>query len=510
MAEQLVSIAERYGQLESDKSATSDRAEQCAELTLPYAFVEENSTSQSNLNRGYTQGFGAQLVNHLVGKLALTILPPSQPFYRFSPTQEAMDAVAQGDPNKKFEIEKILATKEEGVLRGINKSNFRSSLYPALRLAVITGNCIIEKLDEGYKVINLRDYVIKRDFKGKVVEFIIREKLDNETVPEEFKAGIKEEDEGDIELFTSVTLEDGSYVMRQEMLGEMVGTEQTFKKFSEKFIDVGWNKIDGEDYRRSFVEDHLGTLIALEKLTTAVFEGIAESLKIVKLVNPNGQTAYEDYIEADHGDAIIGQEGDVTEITSGKTQDLMVAKQLIDEMKQELAKAFLVTGAAIRHSERTTAEEVSLVAAEVEASLGGIYTAISDDIQRPIVEQQMKALKVEGGDDVDVIITTGVQALGRNVEMSKIRNVMQELAMFGNIVGPEEIQRSVNADAVIAAIIANSGVASKEFIYSQMQKDEKEIAQKEDQLAMQMAQGGMPQLGQNMANEATAAMGGQV
>ena len=180
MAEQLVSIAERYGQLESDKSATSDRAEQCAELTLPYAFVEENSTSQSNLNRGYTQGFGAQLVNHLVGKLALTILPPSQPFYRFSPTQEALDAVAQGDPNKKFEIEKILATKEEGVLRGINKSKFRSSLYPALRLAVITGNCIIEKLDEGYKVINLRDYVIKRDFKGQVIEFIIREKLDSE------------------------------------------------------------------------------------------------------------------------------------------------------------------------------------------------------------------------------------------------------------------------------------------------------------------------------------------
>lgn len=511
MAEKLdISLAELYSSLEGERSATADRAETCADLSLPYAFPKEDIKNSDNLTRGYTQGFMAQLVNNLVGKLALTILPPSQPFYRFAPTQEALDAITKGDENKRFEIEKILAKKEEGVLRYINKSNFRASLYPALRLSIITGNCIIEKVpptkqnkNGSYKVINLRDYVIKRDFQGTITDFVIKEVLAYDTLPEEFKSQVPEEQkEGDIDLYTGVRLIDDSYIMTQELLGSPVGNETTLKTFEDKFIDLTWNLIDGEDYGRSFFEDHLGTVIALEKLTTAVFEGIAESLKIIKLVNPNGLTSYEDYVDAEHGDAIIGQEGDVTEITSGKTNDLMVAKQLIDEMKQELAKAFLVTGAAIRHSERTTAEEVSIVAQEIEASLGGNYTAIGDKVQRPIITQGMSELKVDAGEDIDVIITTGVQALGRNVEMSKIRNVMMELSQLGQIIGPEAIQQSINADAVISAIIANSGVASKEFVYSKMEKDQKEVAAKEDQLAMQMAQGGLPQMGQNMANAA--------
>ena len=503
-----ITIAERYGQLDTDKNSTSTRAEDCALLTLPYAYPEENIKSQDNLNRGYTQGFGAMLVNHLVGKLALTILPPSQPFYRLSATQEAMEAVSQGNPEAKFEIEKILAQKEEGILRNINKSNLRASLYPALRLAIITGNCMLEKLEDSYRVINLRNYVVKRDYTGTVVEFIIKETLSYNTLPEEFQSKVDEDKKDeDIDLYTYVQRIENQYVLTQEILDEDVGTEEKFKKFTDRFIDIGWNKIDGEDYRRGFVEDHLGTLLALEKLTKVVFEGIAESVKIIKLVNPNGMTKYEDFTDAKHGTAIMGQGVDITEVQSGKTNDLRVAKELINEMKTELSKAFLVTGASIRDSERTTAQEVSIVANDVEASLGGIYTAISGDIQRPAVEQAMKDMKIEASKEVDVIITTGVQALGRNVEMSKINALIQELQLLGQVVGPEAVAKTVNLGAMVSSIVANSGVASKDFLYTEGQMAEIEGQAKQEQMSEQAMMSGMQTAG---ADAGSAAVQGAV
>lgn len=498
-------LSERYNTLVSIRKTATDRAEDCAKFTLPYAFTEETFKAQDDLDRYYTQGFGAELVNHLVGKLALSILPPSQPFYRLSATQEAMEAVAQGNKSAEQEIEKLLATKEEGIMRNINKSNLRGSLYPALRLAVITGSSMLERTDTGYDVINLRNYVVSRDYSGKVLEFIIHEKKTYLSLDEEFKQGVEEDKKDeDVDLYTAVLLQDdGKYLMRQELMDKPVGKEQTLSTFEDKFIDVGWNRINGEDYPRGFVEDHLGTFIALEKITTVVYEGLAESVKIIKMVNPNGLTTYEDFVGATHGEAIIGSANDITTVQSGKTQDLRVAKELIAEMKQELARAFLVTGSSIRDSERTTAAEVSIVAQETEASLGGIYTSISDNIQRPAVLQAMKDLKIDTGKDVDVIITTGLQALGRNVELSKINGLIQELQMLGQIVGAEAVAKVVNVGAITASIVANSGVASKSFLYTEDEIARIKQAQGEEAMAQQAMQGALPQVGQNLANQAT-------
>lgn len=492
----------RYKTLANLRTPYDDRSEECAELTLPYAYLEESHSGQDALERDYIQGFGAMLVNHLVGKLALTILPPSQPFFRLSATEEAMAKVSGDNPDAKFEIEKILATKEEGALRAINKSDFRSSLYPALRLSVITGNCIIEKIGDEYKVHNLRNFVVQRDFSGKITRQIIEEKLAYETLPEEFKSNIDEDKRDEmVSLYTDVQLLNNTYTLTQELNGTPVGKEETFKNYNEKFIDCSWNRLDGEDYARSFVEDHLGTLISLSKMTTVMYEGIAESVKIVKLVNPNGLTSYDDYIEASHGDAIIGNANDITTIQSDKVQDLRVLKEVIGEMKQELSRAFLVTGASIRDSERTTAQEVSLVANEVEASLGGIYTRISGNIQRPVVIQALKQIKVDTGKDIDVIITTGLQALGRNVELSKINALIQELTLLGSVVGAEEVAKSVNVSAISSAMVANSGVASKDFLYTPKQMDQKEAERQQQMMAQQAMEGGLGQAGANLANQ---------
>ena len=492
MAEQEITLEARYTQLEDDRRPTTDTAELCSKMTIPYAFMEEDTTAQDALQRNYTQGFGAGLVNHLVGKLAGSILPASQPFYRLAATQEAMEAIAQGNEEAKFKIEQVLAEKENGILRYINNSNFRGSLYPALRLAVVTGNSLIEKLanDGKYRVINLRNYVVSRDYAGRVVELIIKEMLDRETLPEELQGLVDENKDKteDIALYTGVKLIDGTYELTQELNGEKVGEESTIKELSDRFIDVRWNKIDGEDYGRGYVEESLGTFIALEKQMKVLNESAMVQSRTIFTVNPNGFTKYKDFVDATNGKVIIGQEADIGVVKVNKASDLQMTAQLVAEMKAELAEVFMKNN--VRQSERTTAYEVQQKAQEIEASFGGVYTHIAHDIQMPLIREAMRHLKIDAKDDVDVIIMSGVQALGRSAELLKINQTMQELQMAGQLVGPEAIAGALNSQSLVTAIIANSGTANMNLIKSVTQQNEEIAASKQEQMAQQAVMSG--------------------
>lgn len=496
----------RYDELDADRTSTLDRAELCAKLTIPYLFMEESSTSQDDLERGYAQSYGAKLVNHLVGKFALSILPPSQPFYRLSATQEAMQSIAQGNEEAEFEIEKVLAQKEEGILRYINKSKFRGSLYPALRLAMVTGDSLVEKMAENtYRVFKMRNYVIKRDASGNILDLIIKETIDYDAVPEDIRGSIDEKNKDEpVDLYTRVYLEEKKYKRYQEIEEETVpGSEDEFDKLSDFYISIRWNKIDGEDYGRGFVEEHLGTLIALEKQSKVINESGVLSSKTVFTLNPNGMTKYKDFVNASNGDVIIGHETDIGTIKVGKGNDLITTYNIVQDYKRELAEAFLMGSASIRDAERVTAHEVQLVASELEASFGGIYTSIAEDIQLPIVESAMSTLKIDGGDDVDVIITAGVEALGRNVELSKINSLLQELSMLAGLVGQEAVASTVNVNAFTSAMVSNSGVASKNFLLTANQSAQRQANDKASAMADNAVAQGLGEAGKVAGQQIT-------
>ncbi len=495
---------DRFNELHGVRGSTFDRAELCAELTIPYLFREEGSSAQDDLSREYVQGYGAKLVNHLVGKFALSILPPSQPFYRLAPTQEAVDAIAQGDKEVERKIEETLAKKEEGVLRYINKSKFRGSLYPALRLAMVTGDSLIEKLDDGtFRVLSMHNYVIKRDAGGNILDLIIKETIDYDALPEDVQKQVKEEDKNEpVDLYTRVYLEEGKFMMYQESADVTIsGSEQTLKKLTDKFISIRWYKVDGEDYGRGFVEDFLGTFIQLNKNMKVLDKSGAISSKTIFTLNPNGMTRYDDFVEAANGDVIIGVESDIGTVKVNKASDMQTTYSLTQDRKKELAEAFLMGSAAIRDAERVTAHEVQLVASELEASFGGIYTALAEDIQIPLVENAMSSLKIDGGDDIDVVITAGVEALGRNVELAKINNLIQELGLLGGIVGQEAVAKTVNVAAFTSAMVVNSGVAGKDFLFTQDAQDQTEIANKQEAISAKMVEEGAATAGKQAVEQ---------
>lgn len=497
MAEEVLA-KDRFATLDSDRGSTLDRAVLCSELTVPYIFMEDGSSAQDDLSREYVQGFGAKLVNNLVGKFALTILPPAQPFYRFSPTEEALTQVANGNEQAINEIEKILSTKEEAVLRYINKSNFRKSLYPALRLSVVTGDSLIEMQDDDtFRVFNMRNYVIKRDSSGNIIDLVIKEMINKNAVPDDITVSDNTDEE--IELYTRMELVDGTFNFYQEIDGNKIN-ETTYKDFNEKFISLPFSLVLGEDYGRSYVEEHLGTFISLNKNLKVIVESGIVNAKTIFTLNPNGMTKYKDFVNAKNGDAIIGNETDIGIVRTNKFNDLQITYSMVQDYKKELSEAFLMGSSAVRDAERVTAREIQLIANELETSFGGIYTYISSSVQLPLINLALSKLKINLTKDVEVIVTAGVEALGRNVEITKLNNMIQELVILSNLVGSETVAKHINTGSIVAGIVANSGVASKNYLYTQSEVDAITKQQKEDAIAQQVMQGGLPQAGQNLAN----------
>lgn len=505
--EEIIKLKETYSSLDGKRSAIISRAEDYAKLTIPSVFLSNTSSANDKLPLEMVSGFGAKLVNHLTGKFAISILPPSQPFFRLLPIQEVAEEIAQGDEEKLYELEQFVANKEDKVLKSINNSGFRKSLYPALRTAMITGDALIEKIDDKrsskYRVFNMNHYVIERDGAGNITKMIIKETVVKDTLPEDIRNEVKESsDDKDIELYTGCILQDdGNYRLVQELDGKLVGEDSIMKpeEFESRFISLRWNKVDGEDYGRGYVEEHSQTFISLNKFLKIVFQSGAISAKTLFLVNPNGFTKVRDLNKASNGQYVVGSENDVGVLRTDKSSELTTVYNSIQDFKRELSEGFLLGSSAVRNAERVTAQEIQMIAGELEASFGGVYTTIADDIQMPLIQNALKDIGKDNKSDniykdVEIVITAGLESLGRSIELNKLNGFMEELSMVEKMFGGEVISEKVDVGNLIKAIVLNSGIANRNLIKSSSQAEADKQATQQQEV--------QNQANMSMANEA--------
>jgi len=487
-----------WSELNSKKTPYTRIAETCAEYTIPSVFTEKSFKAGDKFEFKIVNGYMAKLINNLVGKLALSILPSNQPFFRLEPSDEALEIVSGGDISKKNEIIKLLSKQEREALKQINKSGFRNILFKALRIAIITGDCLIERIDNAtYREHTLKNYCIKRDSFGNISTLILKEKINKKSLPNDIK--IKDDTKEEFDLYTLVEKQqDGSYLMSQYINNEKVSKDIILKRITDRFISIRWNKNSDEDYGRSYVEEHITTIKALNQGLDVVNKTGIVSSKAIFCVNPAGITDINDFIDAKNGDVIVGSASDISIVTLDKTKDLSIISSEIQSYKRELAEAFLVGSSVIRDAERVTAREIELVAKELEVSFGGIYTELAEDIQKPLVQNALDELNFNAENDIDIVITSGVEALGRTTELNKINQLIQELQAVGSLVGSEKILEYVNISALISEIVANIGIAGNNLIYSEMEQQAIRKQMQQEQLAKQLVM----QSGSSIAGQA--------
>ena len=502
MAEQqeTFSVKTRWAKLDGERTSVLDRAKSCAELTIPSLIVDTAHTETTDLDTPY-QSLGSRAVNNLASKLLLSLLPPNSPFFRFVPDKLAMLELEQEQEGASAMVNQQLADIEQGLKAQIEREALRVPLFHALKLLVATGNALVYRDKAGKtKVYNLNNYVVKRATNGKLKTIITKEVVNPLDLPEGMNSEQTQADGKDVDLYTVANWNGKTFDVWQEALEQEVpGTRGVFKLENLPYIPLRYTAIAGEDYGRGLVEQYLGDLRSLEALQMSIIEASAASSKILFLVNPASTVKINKLAEAPSGSFIRGNANDISTMQVDKSNDLRIAYEVSQDISRRLASAFLLNESARRDAERVTAEEVRLMAGELEDALGGIYSILTQELQLPLVRLLMASSKIKFPEDlVEPVIVTGVEALGRGHDYNKLVQFSQTLQQ---LLGPEIFAQYTNVPSVIAQIGMSLGIETKGLIKSEEQLAQEQQAQQEAALAQQ----GMGAMAQTAGAEAGSA-----
>ena len=487
----------RYERLKGDRDSYTKRAEDNAQFTIPALFPKEsdNETTSYQLPN---QSFGAWGVNNLSSKLLLALFPPNSTFFRLSMSSQIKGQLEAGDPKMRQEIEAALMNMEQHILKYIENRQIRVTIKEVLNQLIIAGNCLLflPPKEGGAKLYRLRSYVIQRDALGTPLQLIAVDKLTFATLPEDVrgmlnKDGKEWKPDEPVEVYTHVYLEGDTYYSYQETEGLIIpGTEQQYPKDKTPWLPLRFTKIDGESYGRSFVEEYLGDLKNLDGLQEAVLNCAAISAHILFLINPTGITQARKIKGAKPGAFISGRLDDIGVLQLQKHNDMATAKATIDALEQRLSYCFMLNSAVQRDAERVTAEEIRYVASELEDTLGGTYSILSQELQLPLVRCLLTQLERRGElptlpeGAVEPAITTGLEALGRGHDLTKLQHLQKLIA---DTPGAEQ---HVNLGSFIKAYATSLGIDTTGLI-----KSPEEIAMEQQNAMMaQMGQAATPNL----------------
>ncbi|NDB34828.1 MAG: phage tail protein [Flavobacteriia bacterium] len=493
-----------YSELEMSRHTYLQRARDCSELTIPtlvppagHSFATEYSTP--------FQGIGARGVNNLASKLLLALLPPNQPFFKFS-IDEFRFKKLQGDKTLKAEMEKALSVMERAVMTEIENSAVRVATFEALRHLLVAGNCLLYlPASGGMRVFRLENYVVKRDAFGNVLDIVTRERLSVTALPDEAKKLVppSESNEPNIDLFTCVHRKDDKWYVYQTIKDSIIpGSKGEYELDKLPWIPLRFIRVDGEDYGRGFVEEYLGDLRSLEALTQAVVEASASAAKVVFLVRPNGVTNKKMLAEARNGAIITGDRSDVSCLQVEKQADLRIAQSVMEAITMRLGYAFLLNASVVRNAERVTAEEIRYLSNEIETALGGAYSVLSQEFQLPLVSRLMDRMQRQNrlpkldNKIIRPVVTTGVDALGRASDLTKLDLFVQGIAA---VLGPQGLSQFINLDNYLTRRATSLGIDIEGLI-----KDQTEVAQQMQQANQQQM---MAKLTESLGPQAIATAG---
>jgi hypothetical protein len=475
-------IVAKFNKLDGERSTVLKRARECAELTIPALMPPQGHSESSDLPTPY-QSFGARATNNLASKLILTLFPPNDPFFRLAVDDQVLKDAAETDLQM---IEEALSKTEHAVMDEIEIQSIRVSAYEAAKLLIVTGNTLAYLPDEGgMKVYRLDQYVIRRDPMGHTLELIVKELVGVEALPTDIRALVAgkmgtDSQKDTVDLYTRVWRENDEWNVAQEAGGVSVPSASgTYPIDDCPWLPLRWSAITGENYGRGLVDEYLGDLRSLEGLNQAILDFAAAAAKILFLANPNGITKVKDCNDAQSGDFVVGRREDIACLQMDKSADFKIAYDTAQNIEQRLAQAFLLMSSVQRQAERVTAEEIRLMASELEDALGGVYSVLSQEMQRPLVKRLMtqmtKLNKIPAlpKKTIQPMIVAGLEALGRGHEVDKVMRVVQ--AITGTF-GPQVAAQYLSVGNFATRLGTGYGVNVTGLVRS-----DQEVAQAEQQ-----------------------------
>lgn len=422
-----------YDALKNDRQPYETRAESCAEFTIPSLFPKDSDNQSTDYTTPW-QAVGARGLNNLASKLMLALFP-MQTWMKLTISEyEAKQLVAQ--PEELAKVDEGLSMVERILMNFIESNSYRVTLFECLKQLIVAGNALlfIPEPEGSYnpmKMYRLSNYVVQRDAYGNVLQIVTMDKVAYSALPEDVKGKLSGDHtpEQELEVYTHIYLdeESGDYLKYEEVEGEEVdGTDAQFPIDACPYIPVRMVRLGGESYGRSYCEEYLGDLRSLEKLQESIVKQAMIASKVIGLVNPAGITQVRRLTKAQTGDFVPGRAEDISFLQLEKQADFSVARVVSESIEARLSFAFMLNSAVQRTGDRVTAEEIRYVASELEDTLGGVYSILSQELQLPMVRVLLKQLQATDQipelpqEAVEPTISTGMEALGRGQDLDKL------------------------------------------------------------------------------------------
>jgi Bacteriophage head to tail connecting protein len=484
-----------------------DQAVDNASLTIPRLVPESAvgspSSSRAESIESLYQGVGSRGVSQLANKLVVTLLPPQEPYFRMVVDeavvamfeQQAQVAGQPVDQDFRSKLDAALSLNEQRIMARMNRIRIRSKLSNGFKHLVVAGNLLVYVSPTGSRCYTLPKYVADVDPEGNPVEVVICEHVSPQVLRAmKPKATVGEEDEPQ-KVFTHIRWDYARNRVEWIQQHEEKPIPDTFGFSSIEecpWILLATNRIDGEAYGRAVVEEVIGDLATHNELSRAVVEASLQMAKLVWLVNPNGMTRASDIANAGNGDTVAGSDGDVTALSAGeKIRDVQAAAGVLSAVERRLTYSFAMTEAVQRDAERVTAEEVRLMAQQLDAGMAGLYSDLSDQLQLPLLRavagQMARENQLEPMPEglAQPQITSGLDAIGRGNEKSRLVSFIGSSAQ---LFGADAI-RYVNMSEWLRRAAAAEGVSTKGLIYTDQELQAQAAQVQRDNMANMVTQG---------------------
>jgi hypothetical protein len=448
-----VSAKALYDRLVTDRDPYLKRAVTAASLTVPHLMPPDGTTASTALDEP-SQSLGARGVRHLASKIQIALFPINTPPFKYEIDDIAVRQMTQAE-GKNGEVNKALSERERAVVSEMNGSVFRPVSFEGCRQLLVSGNYLLNIPKEGRpRGFRLNQFVVDRDGSGNVLDIVVKESMSREALPPEVAAQLgnteqKDTDrEANIDIYTHIRRVEDKFIVSQQVDDVEVGEAGEYPIDDVPWLALRLTYIEGENYGRGFVDEYIGDLTALNALTEALRDGTAQGAKVVWLVSPNSVVKPSALAKAKNGGFVTGEPNSVTALQVGKQADFSVAERFISQLIERLSFAFMLNSAVQRSGERVTAEEIRYVASELDQGMGGMYSLLAEEFQLPVVKLYEKRMEhnrkvpplPKGVTSVKII--AGLDALGRG---NDLQNLDAFIAGLGQLFGPEEVARRINA-----------------------------------------------------------------
>jgi hypothetical protein len=433
------------------------------------------------------QAMGAKCLNNLLNKVMLALFAPSRPFYRPELT-DADTQILKGRGLEGAALDAVMSQVAKKGMKALEQMQVRPVLTACIAQLIVTGNAFLRELpdedgdgDDKLVMSTLRDYVIRRGLSGKILEIILREASELGAMPERVQREYRmrypqSKDELAVALYTRWQWHSKkkAWIQTQalEDVNVTVGVVQ-YKAEDAPFRVLTWSLAPKRNYGTGMVEEAQGAFHGLSTLSSAEIPGLLEMCRIIHLADPTGSTDALEFQNALSGAVLVGRATDITTPDlGGKARDYNAVAMKIDKYERVLAEMFLVSTGAVRNADRVTAEEIRLIANELDTGKGGVYSRLSFDLQQWLAEIAMKKCDIEALRQLDVYVITGLDALSANGDLDNLRAFQADLAETKDV--PDEIRATIVWDSYVQLLASLHNVDYFKFLQSQAETKAKQ------------------------------------